>query len=122
MAKCRRKIKKLVLLFLTAVCCVFSSCTADTSYFANELVSEKWQANLDGGASVYLEFSSDTAALKISNADSSTEIKGKYTADDDSFVIFMPEIGRNYTFSYTPSKSYLELTYDGNTIKMDRVS
>ncbi len=122
MAKCRSKIKNLVLLFLTAACCVFSSCTADTSGFANELVSEKWQANLDGGASVYLEFSNDTATLKISNADSSTEIKGKYTADDNSFVIFVPDIGRNYTFSYTPSKSYLELTYDGNTIKMDKVS
>lgn len=122
MAKCRSKIKILIMLLFAAVCCVFSSCTTDTSGFKAELVSEKWQANLEGGATVYLEFSNDTAALKISNADSSTEIKGKYIADDDSFVIFMPDIGRNYTFSYTPSKSCLELTYDGNTIKLDRVS
>ncbi len=122
MAKCGNTIKLFFVLMTMTVCFVFSSCTTDTSGYKEELVSEKWQADLDGGASVYLEFSNDTATLKISNADSSTEIQGKYFADDDSFVIFMPEIGRNYSFSYIPSKSFIELTYDGNTIKMDRVS
>lgn len=116
-----RILKKIVAVILISVCFVFSSCTTDTSGYVNELVSSKWEAKLEGGAEVNLEFDEDTAVLKINNSGKSTEIKGSYIADENSFVIFMPEVAQNYTFNYTPKGNKLDLSYNDSTITLKKV-
>ncbi|MGN0491329.1 hypothetical protein [Ruminococcus sp.] len=113
--------KKIVAVILISVCFVFSSCTTDNSGYVNELVSSKWEAKLEGGAEVNLEFDEDTAVLKINNLGKSTEIKGSYIADENSFVIFMPEVAQNYTFAYTPKGDKLDLSYNDSTITLKKV-
>lgn len=108
--------KKFVVFFLallTALCC---SCTADTSGNTYELTSPRWEADLEGGAKLNLEFKDNSALLKIDNNGENTQIKGRYIADEKSFVIFMPEIFQNYTFEYTPKGETLELSYNGKKI------
>lgn len=116
-----RILKKLVAVLLISVCFVLSACTTDTSGYVNELKSSKWAVKLDGGAELNLEFDEDTAVLKINNSGKSTEIKGRYIADENSFVIFMPEVSQNYTFGYTPKGDTLDLSYNKNTITLNKI-
>lgn len=67
-----------------------------------------------------LDFEEDTATLKINNSGKSTEIKGSYIADESTFVIFMPEVSQNYTFDYTPKGDKLDLSYNNNTITLNK--
>lgn len=113
--------KKFVVTILIFCCITFSSCTADTSGYSNELTSGKWYAQLDGGAEVKLEFTDSNACFSINNADKKTEIKGKYIADESTFIIFVPEISMNYSFDYTPKGNTLDLTYDANTITLKKM-
>lgn len=87
----------------------------------NELTSSKWKAKLEGGAEINLKFDGNIAELKISNSGKSTEIKGDYIADQSSFVIFMPEVSQNYSFDYTPKGNKLDLSYNNNTITLNKV-
>lgn len=115
-----RILKKIVAVLIISVCFVFSACTTDTSGYVNELKSSKWTAKLEGGAEVNLEFSEDTAILKIQNSDITTEIEGSYIADQNSLVIFMPDVAQNYTFTYTPKGNKLDLTYNNSTITLNK--
>ncbi len=94
----------------------FSGCAADVSGRVSELISCSRSAVLESGAEVSLSFSEDTATLAIKSRDETTVIQGRYLADDDNLVIFMPEIGQNYCFAYTPRGNELELTYDGGSV------
>lgn len=113
--------KKIVAVLLISLCFVFSACTTDTSGFMNELTSSKWKKTLEGGAEINLEFNQDTAVLKINNSGKSTEIKGNFIAGQSSFVIFMPEVSQNYAFDYTPKGNKLDLSYNNNTITLNKV-
>ncbi len=116
-----RILKKIVALLLISLCFVFSACTTDTSGYTNELISSKWQKTLEGGAEINLEFDENTAVLKINNSGKSTEIKGDYIADQSSFVIFVPEVSQNYSFDYTPKGNKLDISYNNNTITLNKV-
>lgn len=112
--------KKVVALFYLIICVMFCSCTQNTSGYSYELTSSKWKTTLNGGAEVSLSFSDDTANFTIKNSDKSTQIKGKFIADEETFVIFVPEICQNYGFSYTPKGNTLDLTYNGKTITLEK--
>ena len=117
--------KKFVAAFLFILLSLtFSGCTADASGRVAELISADRSAVLGSGAEVSLKFSGDTAALTIKSRDETSAIQGRYIADDDNFVIFVPEIGQNYCFSYTPRGNELELGYDGSSIvlRSDEIS
>ena len=115
-----RILKKIVAVLLISFCFVFSACTTDTSGYINELTSSNWNAKLEGGAEINLEFYENTAVLKINNSGKSTEIKGEYIADRSSFVIFMPEVSQNYSFDYSPKGNKLDLSYNNNTITLNK--
>lgn len=115
-----KNLKKIVTLLLIPLCFVFSACTTDTSGYMNELISSKWQKTLEGGAEINLEFDENTAVLKINNSGKSIEIKGEYIADQSSFVIFVPEVSQNYSFDYTPKGNKLDLSYNNNTITLNK--
>lgn len=112
--------KKIVALFYLIICIMLCSCTQNTSGYSYELTSSKWHKTLDGGAEVSLTFDNDTANLSINNADKSTQIKGKFIADNETFVIFVPELSQNYSFKYKPKGNALDLIYNSNTITLDK--
>ena len=112
--------KKVVALFYLIICVMFCSCTQNTSGYSYELTSSKWKTTLNGGAEVSLSFSDDTANFTIKNSDKSTQIKGKFIADEETFVIFVPEICQNYGFAYVPKGNTLDISYNGNTITLEK--
>ncbi len=112
--------KKFVILSCVLLCMLFCSCTADTSGYVSELTGSRWSAELNGGARAELCFEGDTASLNIENGGKSVQLQGKYIADENTFVIFMPEIAQNYTFSYTPKGSTLSLSYGGKSIILEK--
>ena len=112
--------KKYVAAALILSVFLLCSCSKDTSGCKTELTTSKWQNRYDSGAEVNLEFENDYAKFTINNADKSCVISGKYIADDSTFVIFVPEIAQNYGFDYNPKNSSLELTFEGNTITLDK--
>lgn len=114
--------KKFVVALLILFSFILCSCTANTSGYIYELTSSKWTANLDGGAELELEFDNDTAYLYIQNAEKYSKIEGKYIADETTFVIFVPEISTNYIFNYKPKGNTLDLSYNGNTITLNKVA
>ena len=114
--------KKFVTLFYLIICIMFCSCTQNTSGYSYELTSSNWHKTLDGGAEISLTFDDDTANFAIKNSDKSTQIKGKFLADEETFVIFVPEISQNYGFSYKPKGSTLDITYNGNTITLEKTT
>ncbi len=111
--------KKFVVVLIFMISIIFSSCTTDISGYKNELVTRKWYTELSGGATVNLEFSEDIAKLEMKNADKKVEIKGRYVADDETFVIFVPEISQNYSFTYLQKGEKLDVTYNGYTITLE---
>jgi hypothetical protein len=113
--------KKIVVVLIFLISVILSSCTTDTSGYKNELVSRKWYTELKGGATINLEFSEDIAKLKMKNADKKVEIKGRYVADNETFVIFVPEISQNYSFTYLPKGNNLDITYNGYTITLENL-
>ena len=113
--------KKIVVVLIFLISVILSSCTTDTSGYKNELVSRKWYTELKGGATINLEFSEDIAKLKKKNADEKVEIKGRYVADNETFVIFVPEISQNYCFTYLPKGNNLDITYNGYTITLENL-
>lgn len=112
--------KKFVVLLLILFCFLLSSCKQDTSGYSYELTSSSWKANLKGGADICLSFDEDIATLSIHNADKNTQIKGKFIADDETLIIFVPEISQNYSFGYTPKGTTLDIIYNGNTITLEK--
>lgn len=113
-------LKKIVALLLISLCFVLCACTTNTSGYINELTSSKWQKTFEGGAEINLDFDENTAVLKINNSGISTEIKGDYIADQSSFVIFVPEVSQNYSFDYTPKGNKLDISYNNNTITLNK--
>ena len=112
--------KKIFLVLGTLFCIILSACTTDTSGYVYELTSESWATELEGGGKISLEFTDDTAVMMLENGGESTSIQGKYLADDEMFIIFMPEISRNYSFEYTPKGSTLDISYNNHTITLNR--
>ncbi|MEE1219984.1 MAG: hypothetical protein U0L20_08690 [Ruminococcus sp.] len=113
--------KKLVILLCILFSCLFSSCSTDTSGYVYELTSESWKAELDGGGKLSLEFDENYAVMNLENGGTKTVIKGEYVADDKMFIIFMPEISRNYAFEYIPKGNTLDLVYNNALITLKRV-
>jgi hypothetical protein len=111
--------KKIVVVLIFLISVILPSCTTDTSGYKSELVSRKWIAELSGGATVNLEFAENIAKLEMRNADKKVEIKGRYVADDETFVIFVPEISQNYSFTYLPKGEKLDVSYNGYTITLE---
>lgn len=112
--------KKFVVAVSFLLCLLFCSCSADTSGYKHELISNSWSAKFEGGAELKLEFNENTACLSIKNSDKKADIKGKYIADEKSFVIFVPEAAQNYSFTYVPNGKSLELSYSGSTVTLER--
>ena len=112
--------KKFVIILSFFLCFLFCGCSIDTSGYVQELTSSKWNVKLKGGAKLSLEFNEDYADFTIQNGELGTSIRGKYVADEKSFVIFMPEISQNYTFLYTPKGEKLDLTYNNATITLTK--
>ena len=109
-----------------ALLCFFSitmlcGCSVDTSGYKYELVSNVWEAEPDSGARAVLQFDGDIATLELSNGDLQRKIEGKYIADDNTLVIFMPELKYNYSFEYEPKGNTLELKYNDMTLTLNSV-
>lgn len=112
--------KDFVVLVCFLIALFFCGCSADTSGYKYELTSNEWNAQLEGGGSAELEFDNGTASLTLSNGELSRTIKGRYIADNSSFVIFVPELKFNYSFEYTPKGNTLDLVYNSNTLTLKR--
>lgn len=114
------RVKKFIMLSCALLCMLFCSCTADTSGYVSELTGSSWSAKLSGGARAELFFKDGAASLNIESGGKSVRISGKYIADEDTLVIFMPEIDENYAFSYVPKGNKLSLSYGGNSIILEK--
>ncbi len=112
--------KKFVALICILLCLLLCSCSIATTGYSDELTLNSWCAKLDGGAEINLKFKDDSASLTLKSGDETTEICGKYLADEKSFVIFMPEISQNYTFLYVPKGDKLDVTYNNSTITLNK--
>ena len=97
---------------------VLSGCSVRESGCKSELTESSWRARLDGGAEASLSFNGDEAAFIIENAGEKAEIRGRYIADETSFVIFVPSVGQNYSFDYTPKGDTLELEWGGGRLEL----
>ena len=100
--------KKFVALICILLCLLLCSCSIATTGYSDELTLNSWCAKLD------------SASLTLKSGDETTEICGKYLADERSFVIFMPEISQNYTFLYVPKGDKLDVTYNNSTITLNK--
>lgn len=99
-----------------------SGCETAPKGNISELTDYSWQAKLDSGAEVSLDFDEDRASFNVKNGEKTVSISGRYLADETEFVIFMPEIKQNYGFGYTPRGSMLDIKYGGKTITMKKRS
>ena len=109
-----------VLIFLMVL--MLSGCETAPKGNISELTDYSWQAKLDSGAEVSLDFDEDRARFYVKNGEKTVSISGRYLADETEFVIFMPEIKQNYGFGYTPRGSLLDIKHDGKTITMKKRS
>lgn len=112
--------KKIFLLLSITLCFALCSCSVDTSGYKQELTSNEWEAKLESGAEVNLKFSGEKACFSITNAGNQTTIDGNYVADENSFIIFVPNLAQNYRFEYFPRGVQLDLTYNNNKVTLNQ--
>ena len=108
-----------VLLILPALC-FFCGCQIQSTGAVHELIDYSWGITQRSGERVSLTFSGDRACFCMENAKGTTKIEGRYLASDGELVIFMPQIARNYGFSYTPRGKYLDLAYQDELIRLKK--
>lgn len=114
------KLKKIVisLIFFLWILC---GCTQSASGNVDELCGASWSKTLEGGAAVSLRFEGNNCAyLTVESAGECTEIAGKYIADENQLVIFMPSLAQNYGFHYLPKGDELELSSGGRAITLEK--
>lgn len=112
--------KKILVVAACFICFMFCSCMADTSGQSYELSNEKWYGVLNGGAEVSLEFSDNTATLKLKSGEDEINLNGLYVIDDTTFIIFNQEFKQSYSFNYTVNGDTLVLEYCGNKIEIEK--
>ena len=107
--------KFVVPLLLSLLLC---GCCRMPSGAAAELTRYAWSAALEGGGTLELRFSGDTASLTMKNAGETAAVAGSFVADDAVLVIFDTESARPFRFAYQPKGETLALTVDGNTVEL----
>lgn len=105
-------------MLLSAV--VLGGCSSAPVGCQSELTGAAWRASLEGGAEVRLRFEDGAAHFRIENAGESADISGQYLVDAERFVIFVPEVGQNYAFDYTPKGDTLELRWEGGVLTLQK--
>lgn len=108
----KKLIVPLLLLLLTG------GCSKAPSGFTEELTRYAWSAALDGGGTLALRFSGDTALLTMKNAGETATVTGRYAADETALLIFDNESAHTFRFAYQPKGETLLLTYEGKTVKL----
>lgn len=99
------------------------ACSPVVRNTADELTLNSWQTTLDNGNIVTLEFSSDYATLTLSIKDSDTiTISGLCECDDDSFIIYDEVCNIAYPFFYDVHFDCVDITYDENTLSLDKIT
>lgn len=112
--------KCIVVILVLTYSLILCSCSADTSGYVNELTEFVWIAETKGGAKAELLFEKDKAFLTLESGNTKKVISGKYVADEESFVIFVPELYYNYKFDYVPSCNTLKLIYNDMTVEFTK--
>ena len=111
-----RKILIIFVFFFVLLC----GCTKSSSGSIDELCDYSWSKTLDGGAKIRLSFEGDDACLTVDSAGESIEIAGRCVVDESNIVIFVPSLSLNYGFEYLPLGDELELSYEGDTITLEK--
>ena len=115
-----RIMKKFVAVLMISFLFLLCGCTRSTSGRIDELRKNSWEAQFEGGATVSLSFDGDEASLLLENAGERAIISGKCLINDSELVIFVPELGQNYGFSYVPKGKTLELSFGDETVILNR--
>lgn len=87
---------------------------------ADEIKLNSWVYSGEQGINSTLEFSGDEALLTIMNDNEKCRIKGLCVFGDTEFVIIDPKLQNKYGFEFELSGRELSITYNGNTIKMQK--
>lgn len=108
----KRIVPLLLLLLMTC------GCRRTPSGFTEELTRYAWSAALDGGGTLALRFSGDTAFLTMKNGGETATVAGRYAADETTLLIFDDESAQPFHFAYQPKGTTLALTYEGKTVTL----
>lgn len=103
------------LLLLSLLPC---GCCRTPSGAAAELTRYAWSAALEGGGTLALRFSGDTASLTMKNGGETAAVSGSFVADETALVIFDRESARAFRFAYQPKGETLALTYEGQSVEL----
>lgn len=113
--------KKIVAaLLILPVLCLFCGCGVKNTGAVHELCNHSWGITQRSGERVSLTFSGERACFCMKNSKDTAKIEGRYLACDGELVIFVPQIARSYGFSYTPHGKYLDLSYQGEHIRLKK--
>ena len=110
--------KKLVAGCALGLILILCGCSKSSLGESAELAAHEWHAETEGGGKVSLSFNGDRARFTLENGGDTEVIEGEYAADESCFIIFDSSVCQNYRFEYTPHGETLEISYEGNTIKM----
>lgn len=97
-----------------------SGCTRQIKNSADELTLHSWSAQLENGNTIDLSFSDDNATLMLTVKDNDpVTLSGFCEISDSEFVIHDSAFGV-YPFSYIVHFDRVELTYDSNTVSLNK--
>ena len=103
-----------------AICLLLCACSPVINSEKDEIRLYEWIGEYNNGNSADLRFDGSDACLTVKNSDFSFDIEGLCSLKDDSFLIFDSESGMNYTFGYVLHGDCIELSYNGDTIVLEK--
>lgn len=114
--------KRFFIIILALLCSIMLiSCSTEIFTPFDELKMYKWVKTDNYGMSVTLSFYDECAELTVLCADGKQDIiSGAVTSDAQSFTIADPEKKSTYTFGYILHGSFVDLSYNGSSIPLDK--
>ncbi len=119
------RLKNIITLVALFICLFipFSGCTQkQITSPQDELVLYEWGKSDKFGKEISLSFADDTAQLKIKTTDFDYSIAGDVLIDNETIKIYDNNLKQSYSFNYVLYGDKIEITYNENTLELDKIT
>lgn len=114
---------KCFMVCIVVITMILSGCTqSQVASTADELMANEWFADDKFGKEISLSFTQDTAELKVKTNDFSCKLIGTALVDEQTVKIFDNTLKQTYSFDYNLYGDKIEITYDENTVVLNKVT
>ena len=111
-----------VLLMIVLCALISTACVRTINTPVDELRMYSWRGEYENGNSAELSFNGSNGTFRVTNRDFSFELSGLCVMTDDRMILCDDASTVNYSFGYRVHGDRVELTYNGSTLSLDKIT